>query len=330
MWSDRQLNFLLGVNVVVLLAGLVLTGLNFVSPYNLQSMASQVPELGLLALGVAIAMMAGSGGIDLSGIALANLAGVAAFLFARSVVSADDAPGLFSLLFAGAALLVGVLGGTVNGLLIARSGLTPIIATLGTQLFFTGLAVVLSNGSALTLGDLPPLDALGNNSVAGVPICFALFVLVALLLGAALRRSVFGQQLLLLGTNRRAARYAGIAQNRILFITYTISGVLASLAGIIIAGRNDSAKWDYGSSYVLIAILIAVMAGVRPQGGYGRIVCVVLSATALQLLASLFNFMNISNFFRDMAWGVLLLLFLLSSRIDLRHLTRRSRTRHPA
>jgi simple sugar transport system permease protein len=102
-----------------------------------------------------------------------------------------------------------------------------------------------------------------------------------------------------------------------LFSTYTLAGVLASVAGFIIAARTSSVKWDYGTSYVLVAILVVVMAGVRPAGGYGRVICVVLSAIALQMLSSLFNFMSISNFFRDCAWGVLLLLFLASARIDL-------------
>ena len=317
-WADRQLNFLIAANLLALIAGTLLTGWNFVSPYNLQSMTAQVPELGLLALGVMLAMISGNGGIDLSGIALANLSGVTAFLLVRGWVSADNAPTLFASLFAVVALAVGLLGGMLNGLLIARTGLTPIIATLGTQLFFTGLAVVLTNGSALTLGYVGPLDDFGNNPFLGVPICFALFAAVALLLGAMLRLSAFGLRLYLLGTNPKAARYAGIAQSRILFSTYTVCGLLASIAGITITARNSSAKWDYGSSYVLIAILIAVMAGVRPQGGYGRVVCVVLSATALQIFASLFNFMSISNFFRDMAWGVLLLLFLASSRVSLK------------
>ena len=68
----------------------------------------------------------------------------------------------------------------------------------------------------------------------------------------------------------------------------------------------------------MIAILIVVAAGVRPSGGYGRLVCVVLSASALQLLSSLFNFLNMSNFFRDCAWGMMLLIFLAVSRFDLR------------
>ena len=315
-WADRQFNVLLGINALVMLAAVVLVGQSFVDPYNLQSMAAQVPELGLLALGVTLAMVSGNGGIDLSGIALANLSGVAALLIVRPWISADDAPLLFTASFAGVALLIGLLGGMLNGLLVARTGLTPIIATLGTQLFFTGIAVAISNGSALTLGYIEPLDNFGNSPILGIPQCFALFLVVALLLGATLRFTPFGLRLFLLGTNAKAARYAGIAQGRILFTTYTLSGLLSSIAGITIAARTSSAKWDYGSSYVLIAILITVMAGVRPQGGYGRVVCVVLSAIALQVFASLFNFLSISNFFRDMAWGVLLLLFLASSRID--------------
>lgn len=127
-----------------------------------------------------------------------------------------------------------------------------------------------------------------------------------------------GVRLFLMGTNARAAQYAGVPRTRMLTTVYTLSGILASVAGIVIAARTSSAKWDYGSSYVLIAILIVVMAGVRPEGGYGRMICLVLSATALQILSSTFNFLDISNFFRDCAWGLLLLLFLASSRIDLK------------
>jgi simple sugar transport system permease protein len=143
------------------------------------------------------------------------------------------------------------------------------------------------------------------------------FIVIAAAIGAVLRFSPFGLRLYLLGSNAKAARYAGFAPRRILLVTYTVCGVLASVAGIIIGARISSLKWDYGTSYVLIAILIAVMAGVRPDGGYGRMICVVLSATTLQLLSTMFNFLGISDFFRDCAWGLLLLIFLAVSRIDL-------------
>jgi simple sugar transport system permease protein len=153
--------------------------------------------------------------------------------------------------------------------------------------------------------------------VLSIPMCFALFLAIAALLAFLLKYTPFGVKLMLMGSNSKAARYGGINEKRMLLITYTICGVLASIAGIIIAARNSSVKWDYGGSYVLIAILIAVLGGVKPEGGYGKVLCVLLAATALQILSSLFNFMNISNFFRDLAWGVLLLVLLASARVHL-------------
>lgn len=316
--GDAQLNFLAGINAVVVLCAVALTNGNFVDPYNLQSMASQVPELGLLAIGVMLAMIAGNGGIDLSGIALANLAAVCAGVLVPHWVDAGEAPLLFTFALVGVALTVGLLGGLVNGLLIAYAGLTPILCTLGTQLLFAGLAVVLSGGSAVRIGFIEPLDFLGNGLVLGIPFCFGLFVAIALAIGVWLRHSPFGVRLFLMGTNPKAARYAGVPQQRMLLTVYTLCGVLASVAGLVIAARSSSVKWDYGNSYVLIAILIAVMAGVRPEGGHGRMLCLLLSATALQFLSSTFNFLEVSSFFRDCTWGLMLLLFVASSRFDAR------------
>ncbi len=317
---DPQLWFLAGINLLVVLAAGVLSRGAFVDPYNLQSMAAQLPELGLLAVGVMLAMSSGNGGIDLSGIALANLSGVVSALLVGNWVSADDAPVVFTLGFAAVALAVGAAGGCLNGILIARLGLTPILCTLGTQLFFTGLAVVCSGGPSVRVGNADPLMAIGNGLVFGVPISFLIFCAVVLAVGATLKFSPFGIRLFLMGTNARAARYAGFAQTRLLMTTYGLSGLLAGLAGVLIASRNVNVKWDYGQSYLLIAILITVMAGVKPEGGYGRMTCLFLSATALQLLSSALNFADVSNFFRDCAWGLLLLTFLAITRFDVRRL----------
>jgi simple sugar transport system permease protein len=315
---DRQLNFLVAVNALVLVAAVAIAGPSFVNLYNLQSMAVQIPELGLLAIGVALTMISGNGGIDLSGIAVANLSGIVAALLVALVISPDDFPLTYVFVFAAVCLAVGLVCGVVNGLLVSRAGLTPIIATLGPSLAFTGVSVVLTNGSGVRLGYIEPLDNFGHMPVLGVPICFAVFIAIAVAIGAALRFTPFGMRLYMLGSNARAARFAGFNQKRLLMVAYTLSSILASVAGFIIAARISSVKWDYGTSYVLIAILIVVMAGVRPSGGYGKMTCVVLSAAALQMLSSMFNFLDISNFFRDFAWGLLLLIFLAVSRIDLR------------
>lgn len=308
--KDRQLNFLLTVNVLVVLVATFLSHGQFVSLDNLQSMGGQLPELGLLALGIMLSMISGNGGIDLSGVGLANLSGMIAALVVPRFVSGDDQPGLYTALFCVIVIAMGFVGGLLNGVVIARLRLTPILCTLGTQLLFTGIAVVLSNGASVHVDYVEPLSDIGNGTVWQVPISFCIFIAAVLLLGWIAKRSPFGLRLYLMGTNPKAAFYAGIPRDRMLIATYTMCGVLASLAGLISVTHTLSAKWDYGNSYLLIAILIAVMGGVNPAGGYGRIVCVFFAATVLQFLASLFNLLGVSQFFGDCAWGFLLLLSL--------------------
>ncbi len=307
---------------IVLLATLASDGL-FIDLDNLQSMGGQVSELGILSIAVMLAMISGNGGIDLSVVALANLAGVVAGLLVPHLFSPDDAPLAFTLAFTTIALLTGALGGLVNGLLIARARMTPILATLGTQLLYAGLAVGFTNGSAVRIGYVDALSAIGNETLAGVPAPFLIFIALVFLVGIILRHSPFGIRLFLMGTNPKAARYAGIPESRMLIVTYTVCGILAAIAGIIIASRTSSAKWDFGSSYLMIAILTVVMAGVKPEGGYGRALCLFFSAITLQVMSSTFNLIGISSFFRDLAWGAMLLISLASGRFDLRQFLRR-------
>lgn len=315
--TSAQLAMLLAINGALLVLGAAISQGSFLSLFNLQSMASQLPEIGLLAIGVMLAMCAGNGGIDLSGIALANLSGVLSAVLVSSVLSSTDNEMAFSLLFILGALLTGFAGGLINGLLISKLNITPILCTLGTQMAFMGLAVVVSGGKAVTVGSPALLSSIGNDMFVGVPISFLLFIAAAGLIAAALKFTPYGLWLMLMGTNPKAAVYAGFPKTGVLVATYAMSGTLSALAGIIIAARNVNVKFDYGSSYLLIAILIAVMAGVKPEGGYGRVICVVLSAIALQLMSSLLNFGGLSNFVRDFAWGALLLTFLAVGRYDL-------------
>lgn len=315
--TGGQLAMLAVINGLLLVAGALISGGSFLSIFNLQSMASQVPEIGLLAIGVMLAMCAGNGGIDLSGIALANLSGVLSAVVVSSFLSANDSGTAFSLAFIAGAILTGLAGGVINGLLISRLNITPILCTLGTQMAFMGLAVVVSSGKAVMVGSPMLLSSIGNDMLLQIPISFLIFVIVAGVIAALLKFTPYGLWLMLMGTNPKAAVYAGFPKNGVLVATYAISGMLSGLVGVIIAARNVNVKYDYGSTYLLIAILIAVMAGVKPEGGYGRVICVVLSAIALQLMSSLLNFGGLSNFVRDFAWGLLLLAFLAVGRYDI-------------
>jgi simple sugar transport system permease protein len=127
-FSDRELNFLVAINVVILVVATVLSKGDFLDVYNFQSMGGQLPELGLLAMGVALSMISGNGGIDLSGVALANLAGVVAATVAPMLAAPDASPWLYTAWFAVIALAVGLVGGLLNGVLIARPASRPSFA----------------------------------------------------------------------------------------------------------------------------------------------------------------------------------------------------------
>jgi simple sugar transport system permease protein len=310
-WNDNHLRFLIAANLLIVVVAALISGGKFLDPYNFQSMAKQLPEIGLLALGITLAMISGNGGIDLSVVSIANLSAVVAGLVGKAWFGADGQGVAFTIAFVSVALPVGILCGLINGLLISRAGFSPILATLGTQLAFTGLAVALSGGPAVSLGYIEPFVQIGNGSFLGVPISFWMFGVSVAVVAWILGRTRFGLRLYLMGSNAKAAHYTGINTAQVALLTYTLSGFLAAIAGIIFASSSSTAKWDYGGSYLLIAILIAVMGGINPDGGYGKIAGLVLSAAALQMLSSALNLAGMSNFLKDFTWGLLLLLSII-------------------
>ena len=300
---------LIAVATLVLMT--LVAGDRFVSPQNLTSMAFQFPEFAILALAMTVAML--TGGIDLSVVGTANLSAVVA----ASVMAALAGDGTGTLLLIGAsalALAVGLAAGLFNGVLVAVFGLPPILATVGTGLVYTGLALVITGGPAV-LG-LPPAAAwLGNGLVLGVPVPLIVFALLAVIVGVILARTPFGMKTRLFGTNPLAARFAAMDVRATLLKVYALCGVLSAVSGLIVMSRANSAKADYGSSYLLLAVLIAVLGGVNPYGGYGRVIGVVLAVATMQMLSSGLNLMGVTNFAREMIWGALLILVMLMNTL---------------
>jgi simple sugar transport system permease protein len=280
----------------------------FLSAQNLTGMAFQFPEFAILALAVMLTML--TGGIDLSVVGAANLSAIAASLVLTRMAPGAEAGAGWLLAAYAASLGLGALAGLANGLLVAYGGLPPILATLGSGLVFTGLAIALTGGSAV-MGFPGAVAWLGNGTVGGVPVPLIVFALLAAGLALVLRRTGWGLQVQMLGANPLAARYAAVDVERVLIRVYVVSGVLAAIAGLIIMSRANSAKADYGSSYLLLAVLIAVLGGVNPYGGYGRVVGVVLAVVTMQVLSSGLNMLRVSNFARELIWGALLILVMI-------------------
>jgi len=300
--------FRLAIIAVVVFALMgILSPERFLSEQNLTSMAFQFPEFAILALAITLVMM--TGGIDLSVVGIANLSAVVAALILTEFAG-PDLPLQASLLWLGfalgASLLIGAMAGLLNGTLVAFLGLPPILATLGSGLVFTGFAIALTGGSAV-MGFPEVVAWIGNSQMLGLPTPLLIFIMLAVALHFLMTRTAFGIRISMFGTNPLAALYAAVDVKGMLLKVYMLSGLFASVAGMVIMSRANSAKADYGSSYLLLSVLIAVLGGVNPYGGYGRVVGVVLAVLSMQFLSSGLNMLQVSNFARELIWGALLL-----------------------
>ena len=298
------------IAVVVFAAMSLLAPDRFLSAQNITSMAFQFPEFAILALAMTITML--TGGIDLSVVGrrqpLGDRRGADPDPPRRRRDRAGRRSGSPSPWLA--ALAVGLAAGLFNGVAVAVFGLPPILATLGSGLIFTGIAIALTGGSAV-MGFPAATAWLGNATLAGVPVPLVLFAVLAAGLAFVLARTAFGLKVQMYGANPLAAHFAAVDVTRLLVRVYAVSGLFAAIAGLVVMSRANSAKADYGSSYLLLAVLIAVLGGVNPYGGYGRVIGVVLAVLSMQFLSSGLNMLGVSNFARELIWGALLLLVMV-------------------
>lgn len=301
--AERSPLPLLLVAVVVFVVFALAQPSVFPTVTTIQSIGLALPEVGLLGLAVMLSMVIA--GIDLSIVGIANLAAVTmGEIYAHSSLGS----GGWGAVLVGAvtALAVGAGCGVVNGLVIGRLGITDILATLATGYLFGGLALAWTGGNPLSR--LPAdLTTLGIKSVGGFPIIFLVFLVAAAIVGLLLNLTRFGLRALLLGSNVLAARMSGVRQPRVVLSTYAVSGTLAALAGVIFTARTAAVTSTYGASYLLLAVVIAVLAGVDPNGGFGTALGVVLAAVILQMVQTGFTDLNFSQFLYQAAQGIILI-----------------------
>jgi len=317
--GDRKLTQLVVVALVVFLTFSILVPDLFLTPRNFVSMAFQIPEIALLALGVMLAML--TAGIDLSVVSMSNLAALStAYLLVTQVTEGGGNVYLWIVIAIVIGIVVGLISGLANGAIIAGVGVTPILATLATLTLYNGIAVGIRNGQSI-IGLPPEFTAIGNGSFLGIPIPMIILLVAGAGVALYINKTGLGMQSVLVGANQEAATYSAIGVKKVLLMTYTLSGGLSALAGLIIASRSASANPDYGSSYVLLAIVIVVLGGVNPYGGFGTVTGVILATAVLQMVASGFNALRFSQFFYQLAQGfVLIAVMILNTYVDKRRL----------
>lgn len=282
----------------------------FLTDSTFMSMAFQLPELGLLTLAMFIAIL--SGGLNLAIIATANLTALFIAWTLMSALPADAGTGmqlLWLLIAIIGAMLIAAVIGVITGVMVTRIGAHPILVTLATMMTLNGIGIWLTKGAAVS-GMPSVVQALGSNTLLGMPLPLWVFLIAAALLALFLGKTRAGKCIYMGGSNINATWFSGINTHRMVILVYVISSLLCVLAGLIMMARFNSARMGYGDAYLLLTVLAIILGGTDPNGGFGRVTGVVLALIALQVLSTGFNLMNISQHVSLAMWGAVLIVVL--------------------
>ena len=315
--QDRVEIYLSLLIAVVVIAFSFLIPSVFWSSANFPSSASQMPILGVLALAMAVTIL--TGGINLSIIATMNACGLV-----MAWVATHYPPGISSMLLVLAAgLAMAIVIGSVIGFLIAVVRVSPILATLGIMTLLKGINILISKGSSIS--NFPDtILVINSTNILGVPLPLLVFLAVVAVLWVILEKSAFGRTIYLIGSNEQATHYSGINTRKTLIWVYILSSVLCVIAALLMMSKLNSAKASYGESYLLVSILAAVLGGVNPDGGFGKVFGMVMALILLQMLESGLNILGVSSYITMALWGGLLLAFIFLKGASLSHLFNRS------
>lgn len=295
-----------GILIALVLLCVVLTFANeyFLTTRNIVNVLRQTSINGILAIGMTFVIL--TRGIDLSVGSVVALAGVTSAAFATTSSIAAFAggpyPAVVALLIG---LLVGGATGAVSGVFVARYNVPAFVATLGMLSAARGLTLLFSDGR--------PIPALtdsyrwiGTGDVLGIPIPVVIFAAVFLISWYVLDYTRFGRRVYAAGGNPHAAKVSGINVTRIRLSVYVISGVLAGLAGMILAARTGSALPQAGVAYELDAIAAVVIGGTSLAGGVGHVAGTLIGALLIGVVNNGLDLMGVESYYQQVIKGVLI------------------------
>ena len=296
--------------ILLIVFALVFIALSFLSPdkfltvTNIRSMAFQLPEFGILTLEMMVPIL--TGGINLSLVTTANLGGVVSATVMASLYKQNWNETLIIMIAVLTSMAASVLCGIINGYVVSYIGAAAMMATLGTSTLFEGIGLYISKGNSIS-GFPAAFYWIGNGTVCGVPVPMIVFGLVAGVTWLLLEKTAWGQSVYMVGCNRKAASFSGLNVNRIMMKVYMYSGFLGSLAMLIMMSRYNSARVDYGSSYLMQAVAASVLGGTMITGGYGKVGGVVIAVAILQIISSGFNIFGLDRNLTTVINGVILI-----------------------
>jgi inositol transport system permease protein len=291
------------IAVVFELLGWLVRGDSFLlNPARISIIILQVSVVGIIAVGVTQVII--TGGIDLSSGSVLAMTAFIAMSFAQVSSNARAVyPGLTDLpvivpLTIG--LVAGALAGMINGALIAYTKIPPFIATLGMMVTARGIANWYTRGQPVSF----PTESYAVFGKGMMPVM--IFIFVAVLFQVLLKYTVYGRRTYAVGSNAQAARVSGINVERHLVLVYTIAGLLAGLAGIVLSARGQTAQGGMGLMYELQAIAMTVIGGTSLSGGRGSIVGTTLGMIIFGVIISGFTYIKVSAYYQEIIMGIII------------------------
>lgn len=291
--------------LVVLIIFVSIMNPSFMAPTNLLNLLRQVSTNALIAFGMTFVII--TGGIDLS---VGSTLALSSALMAGMIAS-----GLNPVLAMGMGVLLGAFLGACNGVMITKGKMAPFIATLATMTIYRGLTLVYTDGNPITgIGDSFIFKYMGRGYLFGIPFPVVVMLLFFGVLYVLLHKMTFGRKTFALGGNEKAAFIAGIKSDRIKIAIYSISGLMAAVAGIIITSRLNSAQPTAGNAYEMDAIASVVLGGTSLSGGRGRLVGTLIGALIIGTLNNGLNLLGVSSFYQQVVKGVVIIIAVLLDR----------------
>jgi len=268
----------------------------FLSPVHMLNVARQASGLGIVTLGQTIVIL--TGGIDLSNGMVITLVDVVA----ATILNGKDTLLVPVILLS---LAIGISVGLINGLLIAKAKIPPLIGTLGMFGILKGTAYVFTKGAPK--GDIPPsLNFVGSGFIGPIPTQVFFWVGITILAIVVMNSTPFGRQIYAVGGNPKAARLSGVKIERVIILAYVISSTLAAIAGLILAGYIGTGSLSLGEGYNLNSVAAAVVGGTAFSGGSGTILGSTGGALFLAILISLLRFLGLPYSNQLMVQGAIL------------------------
>jgi len=299
---NSQITYLV---LVIIIIGIIATVLNpnFLTLRNFFNIMQQISVLGILTMCMSLLMI--SGGLDIS---IGNMAGLVAMIFAKMLIAGESIT--ISVI---TVLAIALILGFINGVIIAKSKVTPLIITLGMNYVFLGVALIIGGGRPQTI--IGQFEFLGEAKVGPVPVAIIIYFLIFLFAFFLRKNTKYGRRLNAIGGNSQAAFLSGINVDWHVISIYALSGLIVGLAGLVLVSRLGMVRANSGSDFALQALAAAIIGGITFEGGRGSLIGAFFGVLLLGILYNAMNIIGISSYLQTIVLGAIIVIATVISNI---------------